>query len=110
MTDYEYAIRIYCAAFHIKNIDGCNLYIPGLLECINQLSKRERIALEAFYKHGLTYSQVGKMIGNVSRQRARNIIAEALIKFRQETGVQMCYVSQIFENNIKLAALLQEKK
>ncbi len=49
------------------------------------------------------------MIGNVSRQRARNIIAEALIKFRQETGVQMCYVSQILENNIKLAALLQEK-
>ncbi len=49
------------------------------------------------------------MIGNVSRQRARNITIQALKKFRQAAVLKTCHISQILEKNKKLTTLLQEK-
>lgn len=58
-----------------------NVYIPGLIEAMNDLTDREQKVLELRYKHYLTLEQCGYHF-NVTRERIRQVEAKALRKLR----------------------------
>ena len=58
-----------------------SVYIPGLLEAVNDLTDREQKVLELRYKHYLTLEQCGYRF-NVTRERIRQVEAKALRKLR----------------------------
>ena len=107
MTNNEYASRIYCAA--LKKEDDGDIYVRGVLDMIGTLTEREQLALECRYRNGLTYKQVGKEIGGVGIERARQILVKALRKLRQPSRVRRMCVSAILEKNNTLRKQLQEK-
>ena len=58
-----------------------SVYIPGLIEAMNDLTDREQKVLELRYKHYLTLEQCGYRF-NVTRERIRQVEAKALRKLR----------------------------
>ena len=57
------------------------VYIPALIEAMNDLTDREQKVLELRYKHYLTLEQCGYHF-NVTRERIRQVEAKALRKLR----------------------------
>lgn len=57
------------------------VYIPGLLESVNELTEREQKIIDMRFHMGLTLEQTGKEFG-VSRDRIRQIEEKAIRKLR----------------------------
>jgi len=80
MTDKEYAVRIYCLVFHVKD-DGGDANIQGILNTVGALEDRERTLLECYYRRGMTYAQIGRAF-SLSGEQAGRIIKRAVLKLR----------------------------
>jgi len=94
MTDNDFAALIYCCVFNVPNDDG-DAYTKGIMSAIDTLSSQERVALESYYRHGMTYKQTGKMLGGVSGESARQIVIKACLKLRHRSGMRNMSVSAI---------------
>ena len=57
------------------------IYIPGLLEALDDLTEREKRVLELRFRHNLDLEKTGKEFG-VTRERIRQVEAKALRKLR----------------------------
>lgn len=84
-------------------------HIKGLNKALNTLCERERQAIHLYFEEGLTLEKTAKVF-NVTRERARQILAKALRKLRHpskfyfilygETGAMQKLQIQTFDQQI----------
>jgi len=74
MTDNEYAMCVYRRIFHLdlKETDD-DICIQGVLDQIKMLDEKKQQILEYYYRHGMTYVQVGNQIGMSHNWVGQNI-------------------------------------
>jgi len=89
MDDNEYATCIYCQVFHTSKPDG-DIHVRNVLDALETLAAREQRALELYYRHELTYKQVGEEMG-ISASLANYTVKRVLRKLRHPSRYkQMC--------------------
>lgn len=84
----------------------------GLEQAIASLAVREQDAVKAYYHDGLNLEQVGNQF-NVTRERARQIIAKAVRKLRHPSRFNLIrygadYKDKLISSNEKLAEIERE--
>lgn len=84
----------------------------GLEQAIASLAVREQDAVKAYYQHGLSLEQVGNQF-NVTRERARQVIAKAVCKLRHPSRFNLIrygadYKDKLISSNEKLAEIERE--
>ena len=87
MTDREYAELIYCLVFDV-NEDRGDTNTDNVLVAISALEERDRIALEARYRNGKRYRQIGMELGGVTSVRAAQITKRAIHRLCSSNTVQ----------------------
>jgi len=101
MNESDYAALIYCNVFGVTSDNG-DTYTRGVLNAIGTLDTREQTALESYYRHGKTFEQTGKELGNIKKEAARQIVEKALLKLRHPTRAQQMSVTAIISARDKL--------
>lgn len=84
----------------------------GLEQAIASLAVREQDAVKAYYQHGLSLEQVGNQF-NVTRERARQVIAKAVCKLRHPSRFNLIlygadYKGRLISENEQLSAIQHE--
>jgi len=97
MTDSEYASKIYCSVFCIKDDEG-DTYTRGVLDMLATLSNREQIALDCYFRHGNTFKQIGLALNGISDESARSIVYKALTKLRHPSKIIEMSVKRLLED------------
>lgn len=100
---------------NIENTQKANeeiykVYVPGLIECLNKLTGREKDVLELRYLHGLTLEQTGKRF-DLTRERIRQIESRAMRKLRHPTFRKLYLldtVGKVFEIDAEKTRLERE--
>jgi len=101
MTNSEYAVQIYCRVFN-KGLDNGDAYVRGILDAIDALEPRERIALDCHYRLGQSLVMTGIAMGDVSQHAAKNAIDKAFLKLRHPSRHKDMSVSAILERRQRL--------
>ena len=52
MTDYEYALKIYCQVFNVDDDYG-DAYVHGILETVASFDSQQQAAHECYYRDGI---------------------------------------------------------
>ena len=81
MTDDEYAVKIYCRIFNVKNDRG-DAWAQGILDTISNLGADEQAALKSRFRYGHTYEQTGALLGGIKGEAARRIVNKAILKLK----------------------------
>ena len=83
-----------------KHDELYRVYVPALLDAVNELTDRERDILEMRYKHGMILEQCGKRFG-VTKERVRQIEAKAIRKLRHPRYAKT-YIMDTYGKAVKL--------
>lgn len=81
MTVAEYPTNLVCDIFGDYNIDIHSINYKKVLGAVKSLRDRESMVLELRYRYGMTLEEIGREL-NVTRERARQILAKALRRLR----------------------------
>ena len=94
ITDYEYAVKIYCVVFKVES-DNFDCNPGGVFAALETLTEREQEALKYSYRMDFTLKETGEMLGLTTRERPRQIIIKALRKLRHPARKRNMSIAEI---------------
>ena len=103
MTNSEYAIQIYLRVFN-KALDNGDAYVRGILDAVDALEPRERMALDCHYRLGQSLVMTGIAMWGSSPKAAKNAIDKAFLKLRNPSRHKDMSVSAMLERRDNLLA------
>jgi DNA-binding CsgD family transcriptional regulator len=105
MTAKEFAIRIYCLTFIVED-DGGDAHVQGILDIINALPERERIALEGRYRYGKPYREIAADLGGIHPNGAAWYVNRARLKLRHSSRYRKMSIRRIEQDRVDMERIV----